>query len=131
VSDEQPLPEVNDQPFVQDQVIEDIEARRQKGIETYGTALQPFNGRDALQDWYEELLDASVYAKQLKIEQDVLDKAFFRIYEGTSWYLITSLSMPLEEREAAAASVMRGAKLLGKWIEYRAVYHWRFENHEC
>lgn len=67
---DQPLPIVNGQPFVQDAVIADIEARKQVGIERYGTPLQPFNGRDALRDAYEEAIDLTMYLKQLLIERD-------------------------------------------------------------
>jgi hypothetical protein len=42
----------------------------QKGIQTYGIPLQAFNGRDALQDLYEELLDACCYLKQYIEEQN-------------------------------------------------------------
>lgn len=44
-------------------------ARRQKGIDTYGTPLQPFNGRDARQDLMEEILDACAYARQIHLEE--------------------------------------------------------------
>jgi hypothetical protein len=67
---DQPLPVVNDQPDIQSQVIADIEARRLVGIERYGTALQPFNGRDVLRDIYEELLDAACYVKQAMVERE-------------------------------------------------------------
>lgn len=46
-------------------VIEDIEARKAVGLERYGTLLQANNGRDSLQDLYEELLDAATYVRQL------------------------------------------------------------------
>ena len=62
--DSQPMPVVNDHPDIQSRVIADIEARRLVGIKRYGTALQPWNGRDALVDLYEELLDACCYIKQ-------------------------------------------------------------------
>ena len=68
--DSQGLPTVNNQPFVQDAVIADIEARKAIGVKRYGTALQPFNGRDALLDAYEEALDLSIYLKQALIERD-------------------------------------------------------------
>lgn len=68
--EDQPLPQVNDETDIQSLVIADIESRRQVGIERYGTALQPFNGRDALRDLYEELLDAATYARQLIEERD-------------------------------------------------------------
>lgn len=67
--DTQGLPTVNDKPFVQDAVIADIEARKQVGIHRYGTPLQPFNGRNALLDAYEEVLDLACYLKQRLIEE--------------------------------------------------------------
>lgn len=66
--DSQPMPTVNDRPDVQAAVIADIERRREVGIERYGTALQPHNGRDALLDAYEEVLDLACYLKQRLIE---------------------------------------------------------------
>jgi hypothetical protein len=70
---DQPLPDKNDLPFVQDAVIADIEARKAVGIERYGTPLQAFNGRDALQDAYEEAIDLAMYLKQCIIERDAKD----------------------------------------------------------
>lgn len=67
---DQPLPIVNDLPFVQDAVIADIEERRRIGIERYGTPLQAHNGRDALRDAYEEALDLAMYLKQAIMERD-------------------------------------------------------------
>jgi hypothetical protein len=51
-------------------VIEDMEARRLEGIQRYGTPLQPHNGRRALVDLYQELLDACVYLKQALMEKE-------------------------------------------------------------
>lgn len=67
---DQKLPNKNDYKFVQDLVIADIEARKQVGISRYGTALQPFNGRDALQDAYEEAIDLAMYLKQCILERN-------------------------------------------------------------
>jgi hypothetical protein len=67
---EQPAPVPNDRVDVQTLVIADIEARRDVGIDRYGTALQPHNGRDGLRDLYEELLDAACYVRQLIAERD-------------------------------------------------------------
>lgn len=67
---DQPLPTINDHACVQDEVIKDIEERKQVGIKRYGTTLQPFNQRDALQDLYEELIDACCYIKQVLLERD-------------------------------------------------------------
>lgn len=63
-ADQQPTPIKNDQPYIHDLVIEDIKARRALGEKRYGTALQPFNGRRAKRDAYEELLDLAVYLRQ-------------------------------------------------------------------
>lgn len=46
----------------------DVMARQRLGIERYGRPLQAHNGRDALQDGYEELLDFLVYAIQVREE---------------------------------------------------------------
>ena len=51
-----------------DAIINDLHARTQKGIETYGRPLETFNGRDAFLDMYEELLDAFQYAEQTVLE---------------------------------------------------------------
>lgn len=66
---DQPLPTANDRPQIQDLVIADIEKRRALGIERYGTPLQAFNGRDAMRDLYEELIDAVLYLRQVMDEQ--------------------------------------------------------------
>lgn len=66
----QPDPTPNDREDIQSMVIRDIVSRRQHGIDTYGTALQPFNGRSALKDAYEESLDQTMYLKQLLVEDE-------------------------------------------------------------
>lgn len=50
-------------------VIEDMRARDAAGRATYGTPLQAHNGRNALVDAYQEVLDLAVYLRQ-KIEED-------------------------------------------------------------
>jgi len=67
---DQPLPQVNDREPVQDQVIRYIRRRKEVGIKRYGTPLQPFNGRDALRDAFEEAVDLTQYLAQLIIERD-------------------------------------------------------------
>lgn len=66
---EQPRPQENTNSHIADLVIEDMKARKELGIKQYGVALQAFNGRDALQDSYEEQLDQIVYTKQWMIEK--------------------------------------------------------------
>jgi len=60
---DQPLPIHNANEYVQEMVITDLHARMQHGIRKYGTALQAGNGRDMLQDAYEEVLDLAVYLR--------------------------------------------------------------------
>lgn len=64
------MPTINDQPYVHDAMIRDIEARKALGAKRYGTPLQPHNGRNALLDAYEEALDLAVYLKQALIENE-------------------------------------------------------------
>lgn len=62
-------------PSVQSAVRHDLVAREAHGIKEYGTPLQPHNGRDALQDAYEEALDLACYLKQVLIERGVFSNA--------------------------------------------------------
>ena len=87
---EQPQPILNEQPAVWQVVIQDVNEwwsstnapevsirsaliqdmtdRDNFGREKYKVPLQPFNGRDALVDLYQEFLDATVYTRQLLLE---------------------------------------------------------------
>ena len=67
---EQRKPKKNKLPAIWDLVIEDMRARDQVGLKRYQTRLQPFNGRDAMIDAYQEILDAAVYLRQLIYERD-------------------------------------------------------------
>ena len=69
----QPSPIKNTSKPIWDLVIDDMVKRDQTGRERYGTPLQAFNGRDALQDAYEEALDLAVYLRQA-IEERKNDK---------------------------------------------------------
>jgi hypothetical protein len=69
---EQPDPVPNDRPSLHDLLVKDILERKQLGLARYGTIIQPFNGRDQLQDCYEEQLDQLVYLKAALIERDEL-----------------------------------------------------------
>jgi hypothetical protein len=72
-----PLPERAELPHVADMVhndiglflgggaiCRDVMARKAEGMKKYGTPLQPFNGRSAIMDLYQELLDAANYMRQ-------------------------------------------------------------------
>lgn len=65
----EPPPAKNERMAVWGVVIEDMRQRDAFGREKYGTPLQPFNGRDALVDAYQEALDLVVYLKQAILEK--------------------------------------------------------------
>lgn len=67
---EQPTPIPNGSTHIVDLVVQDMHERKQLGIKRYGTALQAFNGRDALQDAYEEALDLAIYLRQVIEERN-------------------------------------------------------------
>jgi len=54
-----------------DTVMEDQTKRKQYGLDKYNSLLQPFNGRDQLQDAYEEALDLCVYLRMAIEERDL------------------------------------------------------------
>ena len=66
--DTQPMPKPADGPIMHELVIADLQSRLEVGVKRYGQPLRAFNGRDPLQDLYEELLDACVYLRQLMEE---------------------------------------------------------------
>jgi hypothetical protein len=68
---DQPPPEPNDSVPIWRLVIADMRERDWVGRERYGTPLQAGNGRDALVDLYQELLDAVVYIRQVIAERDL------------------------------------------------------------
>lgn len=62
---DQPLPVPTDGPSMHDLVAADLADRKALGLRKYGSLLQAYNGRSAIRDLYEELLDATVYARQI------------------------------------------------------------------
>lgn len=66
----QPKPTPNNNHATWGLVIADMAMRNNIGVQKYGTPLQPFNGRNSLQDAYEEVLDLAVYLKNAIIEME-------------------------------------------------------------
>lgn len=67
---DQPAPVPNSSPAIWELVQVDMKERDAVGRERYGTPLQANNGRDALVDSYQEILDAAVYLRQAIFERD-------------------------------------------------------------
>lgn len=64
----QPHPTPNTHPPVLDAVIDLLRQRAAVGLKTYGTPLQPFNGRNAIDDAIAEAADLLMYLVQAKME---------------------------------------------------------------
>lgn len=60
----EPDPIRTDERPIWELVIEDMRQRDNEGRRKYGVPLQASNGRDALVDLYQELLDACAYTRQ-------------------------------------------------------------------
>ncbi len=101
---DQPLPTPG-QLNVQDALIDLIKERRALGIERYGRPLQTFNGRNAVRDLLEELLDGATYAmqvemeiEQLKAERDALAAQYAEALGEPVEELLLSIRVGLEAR---------------------------------
>jgi hypothetical protein len=85
----QPRPRPTNGPAIVDLVIEDLRGRDRLGVRKYGTRLQANNGRDALQDAYEEVLDLAQYMKQCIEEREhahaLLERALAAAERGSNW----------------------------------------------
>ena len=68
-AENQPLPKVTTGTRIIDLVAKDLVDRASVGKVKYGKYLQAGNGRDALLDAYQEVLDLAMYLRQ-KIEED-------------------------------------------------------------
>lgn len=66
----QPAPQSNTSTPIWELVIADMRERDHVGRQRYGTPLQANNGRDALVDLYQELLDAVIYIRQVITERE-------------------------------------------------------------
>jgi hypothetical protein len=71
----EPPPIANNNPSIHDLVIQDMQDRKQFGLDKYGTILQACNGRKTVVDLHQELLDAVVYSRSLIEEQNAIIKA--------------------------------------------------------
>jgi hypothetical protein len=81
-------PVVNEEEPVYKQVIADLQERAEFGFKKYGFYLQPFNGRNAAMDAYQETLDHANYMRQLLDEWQLLmdiQQAVANMFETLSY----------------------------------------------
>lgn len=123
---EQPQPIPNGRQSVQSLVRDDLAAREQVGRHRYGTSLQPFNGRDALVDLYEELLDAVCYLKQYMVEQETneaLRQPQLADYVNLRQHLIHKHAMGVHDAAVLAKTEVIQAHLNAHRSEQDHDYH--------
>lgn len=92
-----PMPVPTDGPSMHDLVCADMQQRKQLGLVRYNTLLQAYNGRDALHDAYEELLDLACYLKQLMVERDNPDPTIHlrrHLIDKHSWEVSEAAAAP-------------------------------------
>ncbi len=70
-------------------VKKDIEARVHKGMEKYGRRLASNNGNDPDIHLYQELVDATLYCRQMLLEKEALRSALMRFVH---WYTHATIS---------------------------------------
>jgi hypothetical protein len=97
----QPPPIHTDEVPTVDMVVADLDTRKQMGVKKYGVALQPSNGRDSLQDAYEEALDLCVYIKNEIRHRESLsaDLASARAANKAMYERINRMGLEAEERD--------------------------------
>lgn len=101
-------PTPNDSPSVHDALMFDLSGtkysalipaiaeRKNFGIEKYGVALQPFNGRPQWVDAWQEILDLIIYLKKESMEDPDSD-GFTENLEETALNLALMIKTKLEE----------------------------------
>lgn len=76
--------------------------RRKIGIERYGTVLQPFNSRNAIDDLLAEQLDSLAYSEQVSLEYDELEALMLEYQKVTLNYM--SKLLDFKEKEVKNAN---------------------------
>lgn len=110
---DQPPPVPNDSMSVVDLVVADLAARKALGIARYGVALQPFNGRDAFQDAYEEAIDKALYLRQVQVEQQELHRLLTDLIREAQC-VVNDVTIELGD-DAVRISRLRGA--IGRYVQ--------------
>lgn len=82
----EPPPIPNNNPSIHDLIIQDLQDRKDFGLQKYGTILQVGNGRKTAVDLHQELLDGVVYSRLLIEENKAIIKALLKM---ASQYLKT------------------------------------------
>lgn len=103
---DQPLPQPG-RGDVTAKLMDLLRERQRKGIETYGTSLQAFNGRDALRDALEEAIDLAQYLMQAIMERDAANQQQAPLSPGH----------PISLSDAGKTVLEEGAKIRAARVE--------------
>lgn len=96
----------------------DLDARDAKGRAEYGKELLTFDGRDTLQDAFEESLDLAVYLKKARMEREAVAQVLSTVGEvlrvlpesmESSWQNCGVVSVPI----SILVELKRTAELAG------------------
>lgn len=120
--EEQKAPVPTQGPAIWDLVQKDFQYRDHVGREKYGTPLQPHNGRDALTDLYQELLDACVYTRQVIYERThpLIDT----VYVDLDGVLVNFVGGALAAHGAGIDRLITGEWYIHKWLGITAQEFW-------
>lgn len=118
----EPKPVPNDHPSMHDLVAADLLDRKEYGLRKYDSLLQPFNGRNFLQDIYEEMQDGIVYICGALEEQKAVVENFKKVLTG--WLTMYNTLFP-EEKDSVAVVV---TDWIPGWLvqTYKEVFGARF-----
>lgn len=78
----EPKPIPNNGPSMHDLVSKDLQERKDYGLNKYDSLLQAFNGRNFLQDIYEEMQDGIVYLRGALAEQEAVSNYVRKLLTG-------------------------------------------------
>lgn len=95
----EPKPIPNHGPSMHDLVAEDLLDRKAYGLKKYDSLLQAFNGRNFLQDLYEEMQDGIVYLCGALEEQKVISAYLKKVLTG--WLAMFDVIYPGDKDLAA------------------------------
>lgn len=114
VTEQQP-PTPNARPAIWPLVIADMQQRDHDGRAKYGVPVQPFNGRKALVDAYQEVLDLAVYLRQEIAEREALEAKLAECRSALE--LVQTHSTFIEDAWGKVGVTYRVLQAVGKALE--------------
>jgi hypothetical protein len=117
-----------DLPDIMELVREDLKERQVVGLQRYGTPLQPFNGRRALVDAYQESLDMAAYLRQQLWEDESTWgwlKSTKELQEDTYGYNLAFYASLADPEETARYLDWNTTAAVQELAEVREEFSWK------